>query len=138
MPCQPRLQLPQRPTIIPTCRLDTTTTRELLVSDLPLTFKKEGLVERHQVEGTDPSARYFSRSIQVFRTPQAYQGKVFYEALTVDGQSCNTIAGAVKSVVEKLLDLGFNRLRTRPNFKGKRYLAEKETWVDYSDLPTNS
>jgi hypothetical protein len=24
-------------------------------------------------------------------------------------------------------------MRTRPNFKGRRYLAEKETWVDYPD-----
>ena len=108
------------------------------MSNLPLAFKKEGVVERHQVEGTDPSARYFNRSIQVLRTAQAYQGKVLYEALTVDGQSCPTIAGAVKAVVDKLQDLGFTRLRTRANFKGKRYLAEKETWVDYPDLPANS
>lgn len=108
------------------------------MSDLPLTFKKEGLVERHQVEGHDPSARYFNRSIQVLKNAQAYQAKVMYEALTVTGFSCPTIGGAVKGVVEELQELGFTRLRTRPNFKGKRYLAEKETWVDYPDLPTNS
>jgi|SRR6185295_4013835 len=108
------------------------------VSDLPLTFKKEGLVERHQVEGADPSARYFNRSIQVVRTLQGYQAKVLYEALMVAGPSCVTIGGAVKAVVEKLQELGFTRLRSRPNFKGKRYLAEKETWVDYPDLATNS
>lgn len=105
------------------------------MSNLPLTFKKEGLVERHQVEGSDPSARYFSRSIQVVRTSQAYQAKVLYEALAVEGQTSPTIGGAVKSVVEKLQEYGFTHLRTRPNFKGKRYLAEKETWVDYPDLP---
>jgi hypothetical protein len=104
----------------------------LLVS-LPLTFRKEGLVERHQVEGTDPSARYFNRSVQVMRTAQAYQAKMLYEALTVEGRPSPTIPGAVKTVVEKLHELGFTRLRTRPNFKGKRYLAEKETWVDYPD-----
>ena len=108
------------------------------MSDLPLTFKKEGLVERHQIEGHDPSARYFNRSVQVSRTAQAYQAKVLYEALTVEGQSSPTTSGAVKSVVEKLQDLGFTCLRTRPNFKGKRYLAEKETWVDYPDLPAHS
>jgi hypothetical protein len=36
-------------------------------------------------------------------------------------------------LVDKLRELGFRRMRTRPNFKGKRYLAEKETWVDYPD-----
>ncbi len=108
------------------------------MSDLPLIFKKEGLVERHQVEGHDPSARYFNRSIQVFRNAQAYQGKILYEALTVAGPSCPTIAGAVKAVVEKMQELGFTGLRSRQNFKGKRYLAEKETWVDYPELLTNS
>jgi len=28
----------------------------------------------------------------------------------------------------------FSRLRTRANFKGTKYLAEKETWIDYPDL----
>jgi len=36
-------------------------------------------------------------------------------------------------VVEKLQQLGFTKMRTRPNFRGQRYLAEKETWVDYPD-----
>lgn len=100
---------------------------------LPLTFRKEGLIERHQIEGTDPSARYFNRSVQVMRTAQAYQAKMLYEALTVEGPPCPTISGAVKAVVDKLQELGFTRLRTRPNFKGKRYLAEKESWTDYPD-----
>jgi hypothetical protein len=103
------------------------------VSTLPLSFKKEGIVERHQVEGNDPSDRYFNRSIQVSRTAQGYQAKVMYEALTVEGQTQNMIGAAVKSLVEKLQELGFRRLRTRANFKGRRYLAEKETWIDYPD-----
>lgn len=103
------------------------------MSTLPLSFKKEGVVERHQIEGTDPSDRYFNRSIQVSRTAQGYQGKVMYEALTVDGQAHATVGAAVKNVVDKLGDFGFRRMRTRTNFKGRRYLAEKETWIDYPD-----
>lgn len=103
------------------------------MSTLPLSFKKEGVVERHQIEGTDPSDRYFSRSIPVSRTAQGYQGKVMYEALTVDGQAQATVGAAVKSVVDKLGNFGFRRMRTRANFKGRRYLAEKETWIDYPD-----
>ena len=30
---------------------------------------------------------------------------------------------------------GWKDFGIRPNFKGKRYLAEKETWTDYPDLP---
>jgi hypothetical protein len=104
------------------------------VSTLPLSLKqKDGVVERHQIEGNDPSDRYFSRSILVSRVPQGYVAKVMYEALTVEGQAQPTIAGAVFSVVDKLREFGFRRMRTRPNFKGRRYLAEKETWTDYSD-----
>jgi hypothetical protein len=100
---------------------------------LPLILKKEGVVERHQLEGSDPSDRYFNRSVIVSRTPNGYTAKVLYEALTVEGSSQPTIPAAVKSLVEKLRDLGFRRMRTRLNFKGRRYLAEKETWVDYPD-----
>jgi len=100
---------------------------------LPLSFKKEGTVERHQIEGADPSDRYFSRSILVNRVAQGYAGSVMYEALTVTGQTKPTTGAAVSNVVDKLQELGFTRIRTRPNFKGQRYLAEKETWVDYPD-----
>ena len=111
--------------------------QEVDVSALPLSFKKDGVVERHQIEGNDPSDRYFSRAILVSRTAQGYTAKVMYEALTVDGHPHSTIAGAVSSVVEKLRDLGFRRMRTRPNFKGRRYLAEKETWIEYPDPPSH-
>ncbi|MEW6245460.1 MAG: hypothetical protein AB1555_01995 [Nitrospirota bacterium] len=103
------------------------------MSTLPLMFKKEGLVERYQIEGVDPSDRYFSRSILVNRTANGYFAKVMYEALAVEGQTHPSIAAAVKDVVDKLRALGFRRMRTRPNFKGRRYLAEKETWTDYPD-----
>jgi hypothetical protein len=105
------------------------------MSTLPLMFKKEGLVEKHQVEGVDPSDRYFNRTILVNRTSTGYSAKAMYEALIVESRSHSTIAAAVKELVEKLQESGFSRLRTRANFKGSRYLAEKETWIDYSDLP---
>jgi hypothetical protein len=103
------------------------------MSTLPLMFKQEGLIERHQIEGVDPSDRYFSRSILVNRTANGYSAKVMYEALAVEGQIHPSIAAAVKDIVDKLRALGFRRMRTRPNFKGRRYLAEKETWTDYPD-----
>ena len=104
------------------------------MSTLPLSLRqKDGDVERHQVEGNDPSDRYFSRAILVSRVPQGYLAKLTYEALTVEGQTHPTISAAVRSAVDKLRELGFRRMRTRPNFKGRRYLAEKETWVEYPD-----
>ena len=104
------------------------------MSTLPLSLKKkDGVVERHQLEGNDPSDRYFNRSILVGRAAQGYAATVMYEALTVDGPVQPTIGGAVKAVVDKLRAFGFRRMRSRPNFKGRRYLAEKETWIEYVD-----
>src|SRR5262245_16366945 len=103
------------------------------MSSLVSLFKKEGLIEKHQIEGVDPSDRYFNRAILVNRTPNGYAAKVMYEALTVEGQSHPTISAAVTELVNKLHSLGFRRLRTRANFKGTKYLAEKETWIDYPD-----
>lgn len=105
------------------------------MSTLPLSLRqKDGVVERHQLEGNDPSDRYFSRAIVVSRVSQGYLAKLSYEALAVEGHTCPTIAAAVASIVDKLRELGFRRMRTRPNFKGRRYLAEKETWIEYPDL----
>jgi hypothetical protein len=106
------------------------------MSGLPLLFKKEGLIERHQVEGIDPSDRYFNRAVLVNRVAAGYAGKVTYEAFAVEGTAFPTTGAAVKSVVEKLRSFGFTQLRTRLNFKGTRYLAEKETWIDYPDRPS--
>jgi len=103
------------------------------LSTLPLSFKKEGVIERHQLEGIDPSDRSFSRSILVSRTAQGYSAKVMYESLTVEGQTYSTVAAAVKNLVDKLRELGFRRMRTRLNFRGRRYLAEKETWIEHPD-----
>lgn len=106
------------------------------MSGLPLLFKKEGLIERHQVEGVDPSDRYFNRAVLVNRVSAGYIGKVTYESFAVEGTAHPTTGAAVKSVVEKLQELGFTQLRTRLNFKGSRYLAEKETWIEYPNLPS--
>ena len=103
------------------------------MSSLPLLFKKEGLVERHQVEGVDPSDRYFNRAILVNRTARGYSAKVTYEALAVEGKVHSTVAAAVKDVISQLQNFGFQKLRSRANFKGARYLAEKETWIEYPD-----
>ena len=106
---------------------------EVVVSSLPLLFKKEGLIEKHQVEGVDPSDRYFNRTVLVNRTPSGYAAKVMYEALTIEGHSHPTIAAAVHELIELLHGFGFTKLRTRTNFKGVKYLAEKETWIEYQD-----
>jgi hypothetical protein len=106
---------------------------EVVMSSLPLLFKKEGLIEKHQVEGVDPSDRYFNRAVLVNRTTSGYAAKVMYEALTVQGHSHPTIGAAIQELIEAMQGFGFSKMRTRVNFKGTKYLAEKETWIDYQD-----
>lgn len=106
---------------------------EVVMSSLPLLFKKEGLVEKHQIEGVDPSDRYFNRAVLVNRTPSGYAAKTMYEALTVEGHSHPTISAAIQELIHAMQEFGFSKMRTRANFKGTKYLAEKETWVDYQD-----
>ena len=104
------------------------------MSTLPLSFRvKNAVIEKHQLEGIDPSDRYFNRVVLVKRVERGYSAKIMYEALEVETGTHPTIAEAIQEIVSKMRDLGFIKMRTRLNFKGKKYLAEKETWVDYPD-----
>ncbi|MDH5428101.1 MAG: hypothetical protein OEZ57_06255 [Nitrospirota bacterium] len=105
------------------------------MTSLPLSFRvKNAVVERHQLEGMDPSDRYFNRLIPIKRVEGGYNGSVMYEALTIDSQVHRTVHDTNKDIIDQLRVLGFTNMRTRLNFKGQKYLAEKETWVDYSDI----
>lgn len=104
------------------------------MSSLPLSFRiRNAVIEKHQLEGTDPSDRYFNRLMPVKRVDRGYTASVMYEALTIDSETHRTIPAAVRDIVDKLREMGFSKMRTRVNFKGQRYLAEKETWIDYPD-----
>ena len=103
------------------------------MSTLPLMFKKKDWLRNISLKASIPSDRYFSRAVLVNRTASGYAAKVMYEALTVEGGSHSTIAAAVKELVQKLQASWIHRLRSRANFKGTRYLAEKETWIEYQD-----
>jgi hypothetical protein len=119
--------------IIETSSYTILSVRGVAMSSLPLLFKKEGLVEKHQVEGVDPSDRYFNRTVLINRTASGYAAKVMYEALVVEGHSHPTIAASVQELIAAMQGFGFSKMRTRANFKGTKYLAEKETWIDYQD-----
>ena len=104
------------------------------MSSLPLLLRvKNAVVEKHQLEGVDPSDRYFNRLVAIKRVDRGYQASMMYEALTLESDIHKTVGAAVQEIADKLRELGFSRMRTRVNFKGKRYLAEKESWVEYPD-----
>ena len=104
------------------------------MSTLPLSFRvRNAVVEKHQLEGIDPSDRYFNRLVLVKRVDRGFTAKVTYESFETGSETHPTVASAIKAVVDKLRDVGFTQLRTRLNFKGQKYLAEKESWIDYPD-----
>ncbi len=102
------------------------------MTSLPLSFRvRNAVVEKHQLEGMDPSDRYFNRMIPIKRVERGYSGTVMYEALNLQSQVYRTVQETLKDITDQLRELGFTTMRTRLNFKGQAYLAEKETWVDY-------
>jgi hypothetical protein len=104
----------------------------------PLISRKNAVVEKHQLEGNDAARRNFVRIVPVTRTATGYTAKVQYESVTAEIPSHPTIGEAIEALARKLQELGFSRLRSRINFRGSRYLAEKEPWIDYPDLPSRS
>lgn len=99
----------------------------------PLIFQRNTVIEKHQIEGNDLPGRSFSRMVPITRTATGYSATFQYEAVTAETGSVPTVAGTLHDLATQLQKKGFSRLRTRVNFRGKRYLAEKEPWVDYPD-----
>ena len=98
-----------------------------------------GQVEDYQPPAPADDALYtIARSVQEV---DAVRKALKLDKIILYGHSCGAMLAIEYmiatggAVVEKLMGVGFTRLRTRLNFKGNRYLAEKETWTDYPDLP---
>ena len=91
-------------------------------------------VEIHQVEGFDPQRRSFNRNAEIIRSGKGYYALLNYEGMEVQGAIFPTIEGAMRDLIVNLQAKSFLRLRSRVNFKGQRYLAEREPWIDYPDL----
>lgn len=90
------------------------------------------IVERHQIEGQDERQRVFNRLVDIQRTEKGYMAIFFYEGLTFETDAARTVEETLRKLISKLQKGGFSNLRTRLNFRGRRYLAEREPWVNYS------
>jgi hypothetical protein len=91
------------------------------------------IVERHQIEGQDERQRVFNRLVDLQRTEKGYSAIFYYEGLVFETESARTVEETLRSLISKLQKAGFSNLRTRLNFRGPRYLAEREPWVNYPD-----
>ena len=91
------------------------------------------IIEIHQLEGFDSQGRSFNRNAEVHRSDKGFSARFQYEGFSAGSATYVTIREAIADLIQRLQQKGFRKLRTRVNFKGKRYLAERQPWVDYPD-----
>ncbi|MEO6665851.1 MAG: hypothetical protein ABIO65_03630 [Nitrospiria bacterium] len=60
-------------------------------------------------------------------------GRFHYEGLKVETGTHFEVHLVMADLVDRLGQLGFAQLRSRMNFKGSRYLAERQPWIDHPD-----
>ena len=88
-------------------------------------------IEIHQLEGFDRRDKSFNRNVEIWRSTQGYVAYFQYEGLELQTAPALRPAEALKSLVGLLYQRGITRIRTRLNFKGNRYLAERMAWVSH-------
>jgi hypothetical protein len=88
-------------------------------------------IEIHQLEGFDRRDKSFNRNVEIWRTAQGYVAYFQYEGLELHTSPALRPAEALKALVGLLYQRGITRIRTRLNFKGNRYLAERMAWVSH-------
>lgn len=88
-------------------------------------------IEIHQLEGFDRRDKSFNRNVEIWRTPHGYVAFFQYEGLDLQSPPRLRPSEALSALVELLYQRGITRIRTRLNFKGHRYLAEKLPWIEH-------
>ncbi len=90
-------------------------------------------IEAHQLEGLDNRKRVFNRHVDLRRSEKRYVSTFHYEGQSFSSKPQPTIKEALADLIQRLHQSGFSQLRSRINFRGKRYLAEREPWTSYND-----
>jgi hypothetical protein len=96
-----------------------------------MTNKGRLRIEIHQLEGFDRRDKSFNRNVEIWRTTHGYVAYFQYEGLDLQSPPCLRPIEALAALVARLPTHGLTRLRTRLNFKGDRYLAERLPWIDH-------
>jgi len=92
-------------------------------------------VEIHQLEGFDRRDKSFNRNVEIWRTAQGYVAYFQYEGLELQTAPALRPAEALTALVSAIYRRGVSNIRTRLNFKGNRYLAERLPWVSHPPAP---
>lgn len=91
------------------------------------------LTNVYHVAGLDERERGFNRQAQVIALGEAYQARLRYEALKIEGEPVGTEEEALKRLIYALQNRGYTQLRTQRIFQGEQYLGDQELWLDYLD-----
>jgi hypothetical protein len=86
--------------------------------------------EIHQMEGFDSRNRMFNRNVFIYKKERSFSAHFRYEELFLESPHFATSTEAINELVKIVQKKGFSRLRTRLNFKGKKYLTELEPWIN--------
>ena len=101
----------------------------------PPTARGRLRVEIHQLEGFDRRDKSFNRNVEIWRTAHGYVAYFQYEGLEIHTAPALRPAEALNTLAGLLYQRGITQIRTRLNFKGNRYLAERLPWVSHPAAP---
>jgi hypothetical protein len=89
--------------------------------------------EKHQLAGSDPLERGFSRPVVYEQAGGKYQAILRYETTRVVTTEHDTPGAALEELVRTLQGQGYSQLRSQLNVRDGIYLGSQEPWIEYPD-----
>jgi hypothetical protein len=89
--------------------------------------------EKHQLAGSDPLERGFSRPVVFEQAGGGYQAILRYETTRVVTTAQATPGAALKELIRTLQGEGYSQLRSQLSVREGAYLGSQEPWVEYPD-----
>jgi len=94
--------------------------------------------EIHQLAGSDPRERGFSRPVVFERAGGRYQATLRYETTCVVTTTQDTPGAALEELIRTLQRQGYSQLRSQLSVREGTYLGSQEPWIEYPDPPRST
>ena len=89
--------------------------------------------EKHQLAGSDPLERGFSRPVVFEQAGGKYQAILRYETTRVLTTAQATPGAALEELIRTLQGEGYSQLRSQLSVRDGTYLGSQEPWIEYPD-----
>ena len=89
--------------------------------------------EKHQLAGSDPLERGFSRPVVFEQAGGGYQAILRYETTRVVTRAHDTPGAALEQLIRTLQGDGYSQLRSQLSVRDGTYLGSQEPWIEYPD-----